>query len=170
MSDAFKLFNAFKSGIFTLSEFILNDTIKYPFVYSSVLEIFGSFPLFITINDDGSVSYTIKTDPLTIGKSGDISSLLDSVNMLDCQRLYNISCSSFTNISNDMDNSFNNFKNDYKELIYDLRRLAKYTGDVYVREPSGIGYWATLTVSFNLKHMAVTVPVTFNITRVEGGI
>lgn len=55
-------------------------------------------------------------------------------------------------------------------LIYDLRRLAKYAGDVYVREPSGIGYWATITVSFSLKHNAVTVPVTFNITRVEGGI
>lgn len=55
-------------------------------------------------------------------------------------------------------------------MIYELRRLAKWAGDVYVREPSGIGYWASVGVSFNLKHKAVTVPVTFNITRVEGGI
>ena len=55
-------------------------------------------------------------------------------------------------------------------LIYDLRRLAKYTGDVYVREPSGIGYWANITVQFSLKHNSVTVPVSFTITRVEGGI
>lgn len=55
-------------------------------------------------------------------------------------------------------------------MIYELRRLAKYAGDVYVREPSGIGYWAIITVSFNLKHNSVTIPVTFGITRVEGGI
>lgn len=57
-----------------------------------------------------------------------------------------------------------------KETIYALRRLSNWMGDVYVREPSGIGYWANITVSFSLKHRAVTVPVTFNITRVEGGI
>lgn len=57
-----------------------------------------------------------------------------------------------------------------KETIYALRRLAKWMGDVYVREPSGSGYWANISVSFNLKHCDVTVPVTFNITRVEGGI
>ena len=55
-------------------------------------------------------------------------------------------------------------------LIYELRRLAKYTGDVYVREPSGIGYWANISVQFSLKHKAVTVPVSFTIKRVEGGI
>lgn len=57
-----------------------------------------------------------------------------------------------------------------KQTIYALRRLSNWMGDVYVREPSGIGYWANITVSFNLKHCAVSVPVTFNITRVEGGI
>ena len=54
-------------------------------------------------------------------------------------------------------------------MIYSLRRLQKYQGDVYVREPSGIGYWAAINVSFNIKHNAVTVPVTFTIKRVEGG-
>lgn len=57
-----------------------------------------------------------------------------------------------------------------KETLYALRRLAIWMGDVYVREPSGSGYWANINVSFNQKHCAVTIPVTFEITRVEGGI
>lgn len=56
------------------------------------------------------------------------------------------------------------------DTIYALRRLSKYGGDVYVREPSGLGYWANVAVSFNLKHLSVTVPVTFTVTRVEGEI
>ena len=60
-------------------------------------------------------------------------------------------------------------KND-KETIYALRRLAVYTGDVYVREPSGTGYWANISVTFPLKHLDLTIPVTFTITRVEGGV
>ena len=57
-----------------------------------------------------------------------------------------------------------------KETIYALRRLQKWMGNVYVREPSGSGYWATITVSFSIKHCEVVIPVTLNITRVEGGI
>lgn len=57
-----------------------------------------------------------------------------------------------------------------KETIYALRRLSIWTGDVYVREPSGMGYWANIGVSFNIKHTEVTVPVTLSITRVEGGV
>jgi hypothetical protein len=56
------------------------------------------------------------------------------------------------------------------ETLYALRRLAIWTGDVYVREPSGSGYWANISVSFNQKHCEVTIPVTLNITRVEGGM
>lgn len=56
-----------------------------------------------------------------------------------------------------------------KETLYALRRLSKWMGDVYVREPSGSGYWASIEVSFNQKHLAVTIPVTLNVTRVEGG-
>lgn len=56
------------------------------------------------------------------------------------------------------------------ETIAMLRKLAIYMGDVYVREPSGVGYWANITVSFSQKHCELTVPVTFNITRVEGGV
>lgn len=56
-----------------------------------------------------------------------------------------------------------------KETLYALRRLAIWKGDVYVREPSGSGYWANITVSFSQKHKELTIPITFNIKRVEGG-
>lgn len=57
-----------------------------------------------------------------------------------------------------------------KETLYALRRLAIWMGDVYVREPSGSGYWANISVSFSQKHCELTIPVTLDITRVEGGI
>ena len=57
-----------------------------------------------------------------------------------------------------------------KETLYTLRRLAVWTGDVYVREPSGSGYWASISVSFSQKHCEVTIPVTIEVTRVEGGM
>ena len=57
-----------------------------------------------------------------------------------------------------------------KDTLYAIRRLAIWTGDVYVREPSGSGYWANISVSYNQTHKGVTIPVTFAITRVEGGI
>ena len=55
------------------------------------------------------------------------------------------------------------------ETLYKLRRLAKWMGDVYVREPSGSGYWAHVTVSWNLKHNELTIPISIDVTRVEGG-
>lgn len=55
------------------------------------------------------------------------------------------------------------------QTLYALRRLSVWLGDVYVREPSGTGYWARLNVSFNQNHCELVVPVTINITRVEGG-
>ena len=57
-----------------------------------------------------------------------------------------------------------------KETLYALRRLQRWMGDVYVREPSGSGYWANITVSFSQKHCEMTIPVSLNITRVEGGV
>lgn len=57
-----------------------------------------------------------------------------------------------------------------KETLYALRRLAIWMGDVYVREPSGSGYWANIAVSFSQKHCELTIPVTLSVTRVEGGI
>ena len=60
-------------------------------------------------------------------------------------------------------------KND-KDTLYALRRLAVWMGDVYVREPSGSGYWATVSVSFSQTHCELVIPVTLQLTRVEGGI
>lgn len=57
-----------------------------------------------------------------------------------------------------------------KETLYALRRLAKWMGDVYVREPSGSGYWANIKVSYSQKHCELTIPVTFDVTRVSGGV
>ena len=59
---------------------------------------------------------------------------------------------------------------DDTETLYALRRLKAYTGDAYVREPSGSGYWANVQVSFNQKHCELTIPVTLDITRVDGGV
>lgn len=55
------------------------------------------------------------------------------------------------------------------ETLYALRRLAKWQGDVYVREPSGSGYWANISVSFSQKHTEVIIPISIDITRIEGG-
>ena len=57
-----------------------------------------------------------------------------------------------------------------KETIYALRRLQNWMGDVYVREPSGSGYWAVVSVNFSITHCKTVIPVTINVTRVEGGI
>lgn len=57
-----------------------------------------------------------------------------------------------------------------KDTLYALRRLQRWMGDVYVREPSGSGYWANIKVSFSQKHKELTIPVTLDVTRVEGGM
>lgn len=57
-----------------------------------------------------------------------------------------------------------------KKTLYALRRLREWNGDVYVREPSGTGYWARILVNISSKHNDLTIPVSFDITRVEGGI
>lgn len=59
---------------------------------------------------------------------------------------------------------------DDKDTLYALRRLAIWPGDVYVRESSGSGYWANIKVSFSQTHNEVIIPVSLDITRVEGGI
>ena len=56
------------------------------------------------------------------------------------------------------------------ETLYALRRLQNWMGDVYVREPSGAGYWASISVSFSKKHCDVVIPVSISVTRVEGGV
>lgn len=56
-----------------------------------------------------------------------------------------------------------------EETLYALRRLAVWMGDVYAREPSGTGYWAHIKVSISQTHCALTIPVSIELTRVEGG-
>lgn len=57
-----------------------------------------------------------------------------------------------------------------RDTLYALRRLQTWKGDVYVREPSGSGYWANIAVSFSQTHKEVVIPVSLDITRVEGGM
>ncbi len=57
-----------------------------------------------------------------------------------------------------------------KKTIYALRRLSAWNGDVYVREPSGNGYTAQITLSMSIKHCDPAVPVSFSVKRVEGGM
>lgn len=57
-----------------------------------------------------------------------------------------------------------------KETLYAIRRLANWMGNVYVREPSGSGYWASITVSYSQTHLATIIPVKFKVTRVSGGM
>ena len=51
-----------------------------------------------------------------------------------------------------------------------LRRLMAYQGDVYIREPSGLGYWANVTVSYDRNSKELTIPVSIEIKPVEGGV
>lgn len=59
-------------------------------------------------------------------------------------------------------------RDDY-ESIYQLRRLQRYHGDVYVRDPTGFGCWATVAISFERSYNSSVMPVTIAITRVDGG-
>lgn len=57
-----------------------------------------------------------------------------------------------------------------KDTLYALRRLSIWMGDVYIREPSGLGYWAHISVSMSQTHCEVVIPVSITVRRVEGGI
>ena len=59
-------------------------------------------------------------------------------------------------------------KND-TDTLFALRRLAVWMGNVYAREPSGSGYWANVRVSIGKTHRDMTIPVTLEVTRVDGG-
>lgn len=62
------------------------------------------------------------------------------------------------------------FEKSDSEKLKLLRQLMNYSGNVYVREPSGLGYWAGVSVSYNKDYNELTIPVTLSITPVEGGI
>lgn len=57
-----------------------------------------------------------------------------------------------------------------KDTLYAIRRLASWMGDVYVREPSGTGYWANINVSYSQNHLDTVIPIKLNVTRVAGGV
>lgn len=63
--------------------------------------------------------------------------------------------------------SFDVLKED-RDTLNKLRQLALYAGDVYIREPRGIGYWAHIEVSFTETHAELIVPVSLTITRSSG--
>lgn len=56
-----------------------------------------------------------------------------------------------------------------KETLYAIRRLSIWMGDVYVREPSGTGYWANVSINYSTSSQDLTVPISINVNRVEGG-
>ena len=56
------------------------------------------------------------------------------------------------------------------ETLYAIRRLGAWAGNVYVREPSGSGYWASITVNDDHSYDDLTIPISIDVTRVEGGI
>ena len=55
-----------------------------------------------------------------------------------------------------------------KDTIYMLRKLSVWAGDVYVRESSGNGFWASVKVNMDIKHDSLVASVKLDITRVEG--
>lgn len=57
-----------------------------------------------------------------------------------------------------------------EETLSLLRHLMVYRGNVYVREPSGLGYWANISISYNREYSSLTIPVTLDVKPVEGGV
>lgn len=53
------------------------------------------------------------------------------------------------------------------DTIASIRKLARYPGDVYVREPSGTGYYAQVNVSYSISHNNPIVQVSFDIKKVS---
>lgn len=62
------------------------------------------------------------------------------------------------------------FEKSDKEKLEVVRRLMRYSGDVYIREPSGLGYWANVTVSYSRSYESLIIPVSIEIRPVEGGL
>lgn len=54
------------------------------------------------------------------------------------------------------------------DTLATIRKLARYSGDVYVREPSGTGYFAQVNVSYSISHNNPIIPVSFDIRKVSG--
>lgn len=56
------------------------------------------------------------------------------------------------------------------DRLFLIRQLAAFMGDCYVREPSGIGYWAQVNVNYSRDYDSLIIPVSLDITRVDGGV
>lgn len=56
-----------------------------------------------------------------------------------------------------------------EETIFKIRQLQRYMGKCYAREPNGAGYWANISISFSKNYNELKIPVTIEVTRVEGG-
>lgn len=54
------------------------------------------------------------------------------------------------------------------DTLNKVRDLSKYLGDVYFRDDSGAGFWATVNVSFTRNHLDVTSSITIDVTKVSG--
>lgn len=50
-----------------------------------------------------------------------------------------------------------------------LDELMRYDGDCYVRDASGVGFWASLSISYNKKHGDKTIQISIDAAKVEGG-
>ena len=57
-----------------------------------------------------------------------------------------------------------------EETLSLLRHLMVYRGNVYVRESSGLGYRANVSISYNREYSSLTIPVTLDVKPVEGGV
>lgn len=57
-----------------------------------------------------------------------------------------------------------------EERIFAIRNLMRWLGNVYIRDPSGIGFWASLQISYSKTHGEMTVPISIVASRVDGGM
>jgi len=57
-----------------------------------------------------------------------------------------------------------------KEKLYAIRRLAAWRGNVYVREPNGTGYYASVDVSYSTAYNSMKRPIKITVKQVDGGI
>lgn len=56
-----------------------------------------------------------------------------------------------------------------KEKLYLIRRLAAWRGNVYVREPNGTGYYASVDVSYSTTYNSLKRSIKISVKRVDEG-
>lgn len=111
----------------------------------------GSF-LFLPYNIDTSSSYDLDTELVNyLGREHPVS-------------YYGTQTGESLSLSTEIP------KEGTEDIVLSMRRLSVYRGNCYIREPSGVGFWARIEISFNINHLSVTIPVSITATRVEGGV